>query len=129
MVLLLHQLWPDTPLDPATLRSTIDRSRASACQVYLCAESDRQVLGFGSLTTRSTLWNPAPVGYVEEMVVDETHRGRGIGTRMLDRLIAWARDQGCSHVELDSAFHRMDAHAFYERRGFQRRAYLFSKSL
>lgn len=129
VVVLLHQLWPDTSLDLGTLRSAFERSRASNRQLYLCAESEGQVLGFGSLTTKSTLWSVAPVGYVDEMVVDEKHRGRGIGTQILDHLISWARDQGCSHVELDSAFHRKDAHAFYERRGFESRAYLYSKSL
>lgn len=129
VVLLLHQLWPGMPLDLGTLRSTFERSRASTRQIYLCAESDREVVGFGSLTTKSTLWNIGPVGYVDEMVVDEKHQGRGIGTQILDHLISWARDQGCSHNELDSAFHRKDAHTFYERRGFQSRAYLYSKSL
>jgi glucosamine-phosphate N-acetyltransferase len=129
VVALLRQLWPRVHLELDTLRSTFDRSLSSDRQIYLCAVPDQEVVGFGSLTTKSNLWNPAAVGYVDEMVVDGEHQGRGIGTQILDRLISWARTQGCSRVELDSAFHRKDAHAFYEGRGFQSRALLFSMSL
>ena len=36
---------------------------------------------------------------------------------------------GCRRLELDSAFHFKEAHAFYEQRRFERRALLFSKAL
>jgi glucosamine-phosphate N-acetyltransferase len=126
---LLGQLWPGTPLDLDALRSTFERALASSCQLYVCAEFDLKVVGFGSLTTKSALSNMASIGYVDEMVVDEGHRGRGIGSQILDHLTAWARDHGCDRIELDSAFHREAAHAFYERRGFRSYAYLYSKSL
>jgi glucosamine-phosphate N-acetyltransferase len=129
IVALLGQLWPGKPLDSVSLRRVYDRTLASDQQVYLCAVCDQQVVGFGSLTIKSNLWNEAFVGYVDEMVVDGAHRGRGIGTQILDHLISWARERGCNRIELDSAFHRKDAHVFYERRGFQSRAYLYSKLL
>ena len=129
VVALLRQLWPGKPLELDTLRSTFDSSLASDRQVYICAVSGRQVVGFGSLTTKSNLWSAGSVGYVDEMVIDGAHQGRGIGTQILDHLVSWARDRGCTRVELDSAFERKNAHAFYERRGFQSRAYLYSKLL
>lgn len=129
VVALLRQLWPGKPLDLASLRSTYDRSLAYERQIYLCAVCDQQTVGFGSLTIKSNLWNEAPIGYVDEMVTDVAHQGRGIGTQILDHHISWARERGCNRIELDSAFHRKDAHAFYEHRGFQSRAYLYSKLL
>jgi len=129
IVVLLRQLWPGKPVDPNSLRKVYGRALVSDRQVYICAIFDHQVVGFGSLTIKSNLWSEAYVGYVDEMVVDEAHRDRGIGTQILDHLISWARERGCNRIELDSAFHRKDAHAFYERRGFQSRAYLYSKLL
>jgi GNAT superfamily N-acetyltransferase len=126
---LLGQLWPDTPLDAKSLWTVYDRALASDRQLYLCAVSGGQVVGFGALTIKSNLRNGAFVGYVDEMVVDETLRGRGIGTRILDHLTSWARERGCTRIDLDSAFHRKDAHAFYEARGFRRRAYQYQKLL
>ncbi len=129
VVALLRQLWPGKPLDTTSLRAVYDRALASDRQLYLCALAGQQIVGFGSLAIKSNLWNEAFVGYVDEMVVDEAHRGRGVGTEILEHLASWARERGCNRIELDSAFHRKDAHAFYEGRGFQSRAYLYSKLL
>ena len=40
-----------------------------------------------------------------------------------------AKLSGCKKIELDSGFPREEAHKFYERIGFEKRAYLFSKDL
>jgi GNAT superfamily N-acetyltransferase len=69
------------------------------------------------------------IGYIEEFVVDEKHRGQGIGIRLFEHLVAEAREKGCRRIELDSAFHRKEAHGFYGRFGFKSRAFLFSKEL
>jgi GNAT superfamily N-acetyltransferase len=129
IVPLLRQLWPDKPFDLISLRRVFDRSLASDQQIYFCALCDRQTVGFGSLTINSKLlWSETLVGYVSDMVVDEAHRGRGVGTQILDHLVAWAREHGCRRIELNTAFHRKDSHAFYERRGFKSGAYFYSKS-
>lgn len=129
VVVLLDQLWPGKPLDGEALRRVYDRALASDRQFYFCAVCDRQVVGFGSLAIKSNLWNEGVVGFVDELVVQAAHRGRGIGSRILDRLCAEARERGCQRLELDSAFHRKEAHAFYERRGLTSRAFLYTKLL
>jgi len=40
-----------------------------------------------------------------------------------------ARQNNCKQIELDSSFHRKEAHQFYESIGFKSRAYLFTKQL
>ena len=129
IVALLGQLWPGRPFDMEALRRVYDRALASDRQFYFCAVCDQQVVGFGTLDIKSNLWNEGVVGFVDELVVDAAHRGRGIGSRMLDRLSIEARERGCRRLELDSAFHRQEAHAFYEQRGFASRAFLYTKLL
>lgn len=53
--------------------------------------------------------------WVEDLAVDRRWRSQGVGKALLDAAKAWARARGCSHLELDSAFARTDAHRFYER--------------
>jgi GNAT superfamily N-acetyltransferase len=53
--------------------------------------------------------------WVEDLAVHPDRRSLGIGKRLLDEAKAWARDRGASHLELDSAETRADAHRFYER--------------
>lgn len=45
------------------------------------------------------------------------------------RKIAMSKKQGMKRVELDSGFQRERAHQFYEKLGFEKRAYLFSYPL
>jgi len=53
--------------------------------------------------------------WVEDLAVDPEHRSTGIGKGLLDAAKDWAREHGASHLELDSAEVRADAHRFYER--------------
>jgi len=116
---LLGQLWPDRELYRHALPKIFQRALCSAAQVYLCGEVADKVVGFVSLN----------LGHIDELIVDEKHRECSFGTQLLNEIIAHARRRGCERVELDSAFHRKTAHEFYRRRGFENRAYLFSKSL
>ena len=126
---VLRQLWPDKHIDTAMLRVVYERALGSPLQHHVCALDDAQIVGMGSLSINNNLWREGYLGYVEELIVDERFRGRGIGTQLLEHLIGVARAQGCRCVELDAAFHRKEAHRFYEHMGFQSRAYVFSKPL
>lgn len=53
--------------------------------------------------------------WVEDLAVDPERRSAGIGKALLDAAKDWARERGASHLELDSAPTRADAHRFYER--------------
>ena len=55
--------------------------------------------------------------------------GRGIGARLLDALEAEATSRGCLAVALTSGNHRHEAHAFYERRGYEATSKRFAKGL
>jgi GNAT superfamily N-acetyltransferase len=53
--------------------------------------------------------------WVEDLAVHPGRRSQGIGKSLLDAAKAWARERGATHLELDSAETRTDAHRFYER--------------
>jgi GNAT superfamily N-acetyltransferase len=53
--------------------------------------------------------------WVEDLAVHPDRRSLGIGKLLLDEARAWAGTRGASHLELDSAEIRADAHRFYER--------------
>jgi glucosamine-phosphate N-acetyltransferase len=126
---LLRQLWPERHLDVDSLRTVFGQAITSDPQVFLCVVSGQGVIGFASLSVRNSLWQEGKLGHVDELVVDAEHRNRGVGTRLLEHLVALARQRGCRRMELDSAFHRKDSHQFYERHGFENGAFHFSKTL
>lgn len=49
-------------------------------------------------------------------------RGRGIGTRLIQEVVAWARDQGCQRLIAETQNSNVPACRFYARRGFELRA-------
>jgi GNAT superfamily N-acetyltransferase len=56
-----------------------------------------------------------PRCWVEDLAVSPEHRSQGVGKALLDAAKDWARERGATHLELDSADTRIDAHRFYER--------------
>jgi aminoglycoside 6'-N-acetyltransferase I len=46
--------------------------------------------------------NSSPVGYIEGWFVDPSHRGRGIGRRLVEAGEAWARSCGCTEMASDT---------------------------
>ena len=127
---LLRQLWPHQPLHLAETGSVYSRCLSSDSNHMICAEDGTgRVVGFGSLVVKNSFWQQSFVGYVTTLVVDEASGGRGIGKGLLDELTAVAAREGCRRIELDSGFHREQAHLFYEHLQFEKRALLFSKRI
>lgn len=55
--------------------------------------------------------------WVEDLAVDPESRSLGIGSALLTAAREWATARGASHLELNSAAARTDAHRFYAREG------------
>ena len=54
------------------------------------------------------------------LVVDETHRGTGLGRALMDAAETWSRGRGMFEVRLRSNVVREGAHRFYESLGYAR---------
>ena len=67
--------------------------------------------------------------WVEDLAVDPAERSRGVGKALMDATKDWAQEHGASHLELDSAEPRVDAHRFYEREGAAYRSICFGWEL
>ena len=52
---------------------------------------------------------------MEDLAVDPDSRSHGVGARLLEAARDWARAEGATHLELDTAEARTDAQRFYER--------------
>jgi GNAT superfamily N-acetyltransferase len=127
--ILLRQLWPNKELHEDAMKRVLDQALRSRSDVYLCATHKGKVIGFCSLTIKNSLWQEGCIGYIPEMVVEESYRGQGVGAALLQAAIDAAKQNGCKRIELDSSFQREEAHRFFEKKGFEKRAYLFSKQL
>ncbi|MGA2495811.1 MAG: GNAT family N-acetyltransferase [Roseiarcus sp.] len=67
--------------------------------------------------------------YVDDLVVDEAERGRGLGAALIDWLKAEGKALGCDNLVLDTALANTAAQRFYRRQGLSDRALRFSLAL
>ena len=67
--------------------------------------------------------------YVDDLVVDEAERGRGLGAALIDWLKAEGRALGCDNLILDTALANTAAQRFYRRQGLRNLATRFTFAL
>ncbi len=123
---LLEQLWPNEKLRKDMLEGVFSQAVRSETDVLMCAERDGEIIGFCAYAVMRNLWQPGSIAYIYAMVVDTGSRRNGVGTMLMQAMQGSAKRCGLVRVELDSAFHREQAHRFYEKLGYDKRAFLFS---
>ena len=126
---LLMQLWPDKKVDKEITRAIFQKGLENKSNKYLIAKNKNTIVGFISLSIKNSMWQEGNIWHVDELIVDKDFRKMGVGLLLLESITIIAKDNDCKLLELDSAFHRKEAHIFYEKHGFGNRAFLFSKSL
>jgi GNAT superfamily N-acetyltransferase len=95
----------------------------------LVAQVDGEVVGVCVLHATPVLHRPAPVGRLTAVVVRAALRGAGVGRALVAASEARLRERGCELLELTSNMPLVEAHAFYERLGFEKTSYRFFKPL
>jgi ADP-ribose pyrophosphatase YjhB (NUDIX family)/predicted GNAT family N-acyltransferase len=85
---------------------------------YLAKRYDNDnLIGMGWVFPRRTLLRKQAV--IEDMIVDQDHRGKGLGREMMDDLVSWAKEQGIEVIELTSNPKREAANGLYQNYGFK----------
>jgi ribosomal protein S18 acetylase RimI-like enzyme len=87
--------------------------------LVLVAEEGGAVVGFVNANFRLQLHHLAPVGTIDELVVDEAYRGRRIGERLVEAVLEEGRRRGADTVEVTTHERRERARDFYRRCGFE----------
>jgi ribosomal protein S18 acetylase RimI-like enzyme len=103
------------PLDLTTL----DELVASDASTLLIARREGEIVGALTL-----VMFPIPTGrraWIEDVVVDESARGLGVGAALTQEAVRLAREAGARTVDLTSRPSRAAANRLYERLGFHLR--------
>jgi GNAT superfamily N-acetyltransferase len=103
---------PAVPSQVAATLSTYKRPSG----VLLPAEAAGRPVGVGALRQL-----PDGAAEIKRMYVVPEARSLHIGSRILDQLIASARELGADVIRLDTAGFMVDAHRLYGSRGFTER--------
>jgi GNAT superfamily N-acetyltransferase len=86
-------------------------------QQFLVADVDGHPIGWLHATMAEFL-EAEPFVVIAGLVVDDSHRRKGIGRQLVRHAEEWAAQRGCSIVRLWSSAVRTQTHQFYERLGY-----------
>jgi N-acetylglutamate synthase-like GNAT family acetyltransferase len=94
----------------------------------LVAEVDGKVCGTALLSLcQDAMYRSQPFGVIENLIVTASMRGRGLGRMLLAQIEQLAITHHCTKLMLLSSSARHEAHAFFQRCGFNgetKRAFL-----
>jgi GNAT superfamily N-acetyltransferase len=101
--------------DPQAAAERLRRAATAGDSVVLVARADGAIVGICTTYLDFESVRFGRRAWVEDLAVHPERRSLGIGKRLLDAAKDWARERDATHLELDSAQARTDAHRFYER--------------
>lgn len=84
----------------------------------LVASSNDKIAGMVNLLYFTSTAEGARVALLEDMVVNPEYRALGIGSRLLEEAVAFAREQGCKRITLLTDSDNDRAIKFYGKQGF-----------
>jgi GNAT superfamily N-acetyltransferase len=59
-----------------------------------------------------------PFGFMEDVFIDESLRGQGFGTKIVNQLIDYAKKEGCYKLVCTSRYSKPLVHSLYQKIGF-----------
>lgn len=121
IVAVFERLIPQlSTSNPPPSRDELEDLVSSGASHLLIAEEDGVV--FGSLTLVLFRIPTGVRAWIEDVVVDDAARGKGVGQLLNEHAIAMARDSGATTVDLTSRPTREAANRLYQRIGFVARS-------
>jgi glucosamine-phosphate N-acetyltransferase len=115
---VLNQLAPVRSYDEKHFHDVWKEMVTQGKHVYV-GEIEGKVVCTGTLLLeRKLYYGGCYFGHIEDVVVDEGYRGKGIGLKLIKWLIEDAKSNNCALIVLDCMDDKVD---FYIKSGFYRR--------
>jgi GNAT superfamily N-acetyltransferase len=130
IVELLSQLWPERDVDTVAVRGIVERYVEDPSYWIVGYQEDGALRGVITMSFRWTFFHEGKAAIIEDLVVEEDYRQRGIGTALVHFVENEVAEHGRARaIEVSSDLHREDAHAFWEKCGYSRQAVQFRKEM
>jgi GNAT superfamily N-acetyltransferase len=117
------------PSEASAIPHRLERVLARPGTTVLVAEVGGSVVGVVTVHLFQALHTEEPNAWLTAVVVDESARGKGIGSALVASAEDWAREHGATRLSLTSALRRKEAHQFYKTRDYEHTGVRLSKDL
>ena len=78
---------------------------------------------------RESLFHGGQVALIDELIIDESSQGQGIGSQLVDHVVAYCARLGCEEVEVSTEMDNLAARTFYARHGFVEQGVILEREL
>jgi len=105
---------------PLSIEQTLQNINAvlqSKDHTAFVAEYENEIVGWIG-ASQAIMIEVMPHCEINGLVIDQDHRGKGIGKLLVDKVKQWAGEKNNSKVGLRCNVKRTEAHLFYEHLGF-----------
>ena len=86
---------------------------------YILAKENNNIIGLCYLCVIPNLTHSGKsIGLIRHLIIDKNHRQKGIGKKLMEKTIEYAKECNCYKVIIQSGIEREVAHKFYEKLGF-----------
>jgi len=109
----LEDAPPRPPATMAEVRARFGTMAAGPDRLRLCAVVGGEVVGLVEARLQRDSSGNVSV-YVDELAVAESHRGQGIGTRLMAEAEHWAQQSDAAWIALDTMSNNAGARNLYE---------------
>ena len=107
------------PTDETTVHARLAYWLEDPASFLIGAYEGGDLIGVAALHAMPMLEVTGKLGRLLALVVDSSHRGRGVGQRLVTAAEEQARAAGCVQMEITSSRHRIRTHEFYQRLGYE----------
>jgi GNAT superfamily N-acetyltransferase len=86
---------------------------------YILAKDNNKIIGSCYICIIPNLtYNGKSICFIENVIIDEKYRKKGIGKKLMETVVKYAKGNNCYKIVLLSGIKREGAHKFYEKIGF-----------
>lgn len=107
------------PTDADEIPTRLERMSERPGTTVFVAEYRNKPVGVVTVHLFPAIHTSEPVAWLTALVVDESVRGSGVGSALVQRAEEWAVRHGASKLALTSHLRRKEAHDFYKRRQYE----------
>lgn len=93
---------------------------------YFIVENEKEGIGFISFHTQKLLHHCGLVGEIQEFYLHPNYRNKGIGRRLIEKVISFADQNGLKSIEVTTNRKRIENVIIYENLGFSLTHHKFS---
>ena len=129
---LLYELDRPTPIDDKEIKAFQNKIKdyfSDSQKIILLAKQDSKSIGLVSVILLRRLNREKLAMYIPELIVTKELRNSGIGKKLIQHCITFAKKKGCYRIRLESENQRKESHQFYKNLGFEQSALSFAMNI